>query len=88
MSKQERLAVLLAEYKAADDAVDKAKKALERAHGKRSDVVKKLSEEIGKGPFTYKGELLGSVVIRPSKDGEEVTYFLRGRESGKGFKVD
>jgi hypothetical protein len=87
-TKQERGAVLLAEYKAADEAVEKARKALERANKKRSDVVKKLDEEIGKGPFTYQGVMLGKVVIRPSRDGEEVTYFLRGRDTGKGFKAD
>ncbi len=87
-TKQERAAVLLAEYKAADDAVDKAKKTLERANRKRSDVVKKLHDELGRGPFTYQGVLLGKVVIRPSKDGEDVTYFLRGRDTDSGFKVD
>lgn len=86
-TKQERGAALLAEYKAADEAVEKAKKALERAMRKRSDVVKKLDEEIGKGPFTYQGVMLGKVVIRPSRDGEEVTYFLRGKDTG-GFKAD
>ncbi len=86
--KQELAAVLLAEYKAANDVVEEANKALEDAKSKRSDVVKKLNDQLGKGPFTYQGVLLGKIVIRPSKDGAKVTYFLRGGDDEKGFRVD
>lgn len=80
-SKQEVASMLLAEYNQADSEVTRIKSLLDEANRKRSDVVKKIHDELGKGPFTYKGEYLGKIVIRGN------TYFFRGKNEG-GVRVD
>lgn len=61
------------------DAADKAGKeeadaerVLKAAQAKKSGVIKKIYEALGKGPFKWKGE-----VLTITKRGE--TYFFRGR---------
>lgn len=81
-SKQEVAAELLAKYKDADNEVNRVKLLLEEANSARSNVVKEMYDALGKGPFTYKGEYLGKVVMRGP------TAFLRGRSEGDTIKVD
>jgi hypothetical protein len=81
-SAQEIAAKLLADYAEADKEVLKAKASLEEANKKRSDVVKEIHGKLGKGPFTYKGEHLGKIVIRGN------TFFFRGRNEEGGVKVE
>ncbi len=80
--KNELAAELLSEYMQVDGEVKRIKAMLDEANRKRSDVVKKVHNSLGKGPFTYKGEYLGKIVIR----GE--TYFFRGKNDEGGVKVD
>lgn len=81
-SKQEVAASLLSDYAQADDEVKRVKALLDEANRKRSEVVKKIHDELGKGPFTYKGKYLGKIVIR------DTTYFFRGKNDEGGVKVD
>jgi hypothetical protein len=80
--KNELAAELLTEYMQVDGEVSRIKAMLDEANRKRSDVVKKVHDALGKGPFTYKGEYLGKIVIRGN------TYFFRGKNDEGGVKVD
>lgn len=64
-------AELLASYQAANEEVNRCQELLEEANRKRSDVVKNMYQQLGKGPFEYRGVNLGKIVIRGN------TYFLR-----------
>lgn len=79
--RQQITAAILAEYSNSDNEVERIKKQLDEANKKRSDVVKKLYDTLGKckGPFSYKGKYLGRIVIRGN------TYFFR---SGKDEVID
>lgn len=81
-TKQEIASTLLSEYKAADNEVTRIKHLLDEANKKRSDVVKKLHDQLGRGPFIYRGEYLGKIVIRGQ------TYFMRGAREESGIKID
>lgn len=81
-NKQQVAATLLAEYAKADEAVAKAKAALDEANKSRSDVVKEIHTKLGKGPFSYQGNFLGKIVIRGS------TFFFRGKNEEGTIKVD
>jgi hypothetical protein len=80
-TKQEVAGELLAKYKTADAEVARAKLLLDEANQARSDVVEEVYKAIGKGPFTYKGEYLGKIVVRGN------THFFRGK-SEDGVKID
>jgi len=81
-TKQEVASELLAKYKTADDEVTRIKMLLEEANQTRSDVVKEIHDELGKGPFTYKGDYLGKIVVRGN------THFFRGKSDDGTIKVD
>lgn len=75
-------AELLSNYKLADDELKKAKAIVAEAEEKRSVAVKVMYEKLGKGPFTYKGQYLGKVVLRGN------TAFLRGANNDNQVIID
>jgi hypothetical protein len=81
-TKKELAGILLAQYATADEAVNRAKEALDEANKVRSEIVKEIDKKIGKGPFEYKGVYLGVVVHRGS------TAFFRGKGENGTMKID
>lgn len=81
-TKQTLAAELLAAYKAADDEVTRLKSLLEEANKTRSNAVKIMHDNLGKGPYTYKGEYLGKIVARGD------TFFLRSSRDGDAIKIN
>jgi nucleoid-associated protein YgaU len=71
LSKEEK-AKLFEAYEKHDAEVKAAEAKVNTATAKRSEVVKLISEKVGKGPFKWKGEELSI-----SKRGEK--FFFRGR---------
>jgi len=80
-TKQEIASELLAKYSTADNEVKRIKALLDEANKHRSDVVKELHDNLGKGPFMLDGDYLGKIVIRGN------TYFFRGASDGGVIKV-
>jgi hypothetical protein len=81
-TKQEIASELLTKYSAADSEVTRVKALLDEANKRRSDVVKELHDNLGKGPFTFKGDYLGKIVVRGN------TYFFRGKSDDGVIKVE
>lgn len=81
-TKQELATELLSNYKAKDDEVNRIKNSLDEANKNRSEAVKAMYDKLGKGPFTYKGEYLGKIVVRGQ------TYFLRGKSDDNSINID
>ena len=73
--------VLFAEYEEKDATYARIAKELELAQQERSQAVKKILENVGKGPFRYKGSIV-TVVGRTttSPDGDHTTYFFKGQK--------
>jgi len=71
LSKEEKTKLFEA-YEKHDAEVKAAEAKVKTATDKRSEVVKSISEKVGKGPFKWKGEELSI-----SKRGEK--FFFRGR---------
>lgn len=69
----------------ADDAVNTAQAALDEAISKRSDALKEIAENCGKGPFKVNGQQV-TIRSRGKKDGSDPTYFLVGK--GKSDVID
>lgn len=78
MSNIELVKSLFAVYTETDVKVAEAKAAYEQALLVRSESVKQIHDQVGKGPFKYNGNPV-KVVVRPFKDGSGATYFLRGK---------
>lgn len=81
-TRQELAAKLLGEYQAIDDEANRLKKMLDEVNRSKSDACKKLYDAFGKGPFTYRGNYLGTIVVRND------TYFFRGKNHEGSIKVD
>lgn len=81
-TKQEIASELLTKYSDADKEVTRIKLLLEEANKNRSDVVEEIHNNLGKGPFTYKGDYLGKIVVRGN------THFFRGKSDDGVIKVD
>lgn len=71
LSKEEKTKLFEA-YEKHDAEIKAAEAKVNSATVKRSEVVKQISEKVGKGPFKWKGEELSI-----SKRGEK--FFFRGR---------
>ena len=71
LSKEEKTKLFEA-YEKHDAEVKAAEAKVKTATDKRSEVVKQISDKVGKGPFKWKGEELSV-----SKRGEK--FFFRGR---------
>lgn len=64
-------------YEKADDAVNAARKALEKALDARSKLVEEIATGAGKGPFSFKGLIL-TPVCRVNKATGQGTWFFKG----------
>lgn len=73
--------VLFAEYDEKDAAHARILKELEMAVHERSQSVKKIYDNVGKGPFRYKGSVV-TIVARTTTnpDGDHTTYFFKGQK--------
>lgn len=81
-TKQEIASELLKKYAEADLEVSRIKLLLDEANKNRSNVVEDIHKQLGKGPFTYKGDYLGKIVVRGD------THFFRGKSDAGVIKVD
>jgi hypothetical protein len=75
--KGSELKSLFRAYDASDAKVEKARGDLEKALDERSDIVEKIHDGAGKGPFSYKGKVL-SPVCRTAKSTGQKRWFFKG----------